>query len=197
MSGMNHWTQKIYTCHTDTYSHRRRKTFIKTSCNSRTLISGHHIHLGINIWIHQLHHHHNDQWKTLDRLCKKYGSIGHSYTILTTTPIITSETRKSTLLKETGGGGTISWAQDMTSLGHKQSLSEDIYTRRETNSLDYWHKRGISFNKINTDTLSSLIGNLNHAAHIIPTERYFLNGIHHLLTRGKNGDHNGSNYGIN
>ena len=35
-----------------------------------------------------------------------------------------------------------------------------------------------------------------HSAHVILPSRYFLNRIRHLLKRGKNGDRNGYNYGI-
>ena len=59
---------------------------------------------------------------------KKCGSIGHTYTIPTTTAIRTPETRQSTLLKETGGRGRTSRAQEMPRVGHKHSLSEGITT---------------------------------------------------------------------
>ena len=57
-------------------------------------------------------------------------------------------------------------------------------------------KEALTSTKINTYTLESLIGILNHAEHVIPPARYFLNRLRHLLKRGKNGDHRGSNYGI-
>ena len=97
------------------------------------------------------------------------------------------ETRRSTLLKETGGGGTTSREQDMPRAIHKHSLSMGIPTRRQTNSLEKWHKRGITLNKIKTDILKSLIGKLSHAAHVIPLEQYFLNQILHLIKRGGGG----------
>ena len=46
-------------------------------------------------------------------------------------------------------------------------------------------RSSLSLTKINTDKLESLIGELNHAAHIIPPERYFLNRLRNLLNRGK------------
>ena len=46
-------------------------------------------------------------------------------------------------------------------------------------------KEALASTKINTDKLESLIGNLNHAAHVIPPARYFLNRLRHLLKRGK------------
>ena len=48
-------------------------------------------------------------------------------------------------------------------------------------------KEALDSTKIKTDTLESLIGKLNHTAHVIPPARYFLNRLHHLLKRGKMG----------
>ena len=45
-------------------------------------------------------------------------------------------------------------------------------------------KEALASTKIKTDTLESLIGKLNHAAYVIPTERYLLNWLRHLLNRG-------------
>ena len=45
-------------------------------------------------------------------------------------------------------------------------------------------KESLSFTKIKTDTLESLIGKLNQAAHAIPPAQYFLNRIRHLLKIG-------------
>ena len=45
-------------------------------------------------------------------------------------------------------------------------------------------KEALASTKINTDTLESLIGNINHASHVILPERYFLNWLYHLLKRG-------------
>ena len=45
-------------------------------------------------------------------------------------------------------------------------------------------KEALASTIIETDTLESLIGKLNHAAHIIPAARYFLNQLCHLLKRG-------------
>ena len=45
-------------------------------------------------------------------------------------------------------------------------------------------KEALASTKIKTETLESLIGKLNHAAHVIPPARYFLNLIRHLLKRG-------------
>ena len=119
----------------------------KPSFNGRPPRSGHNRHWGVNGWFHQWNHHHNNRCQTLDRLRKNRGSIGHPYTIPTTTATRTPETRRSTILKETGGGRTNSLAQDMPRVVHKNSLSEGIPNWRETNSLYQWHKRGISFNK--------------------------------------------------
>ena len=44
-------------------------------------------------------------------------------------------------------------------------------------------KEALASTKIKTDTLESLIGKLNHAAHVILPARYFLNRLRHLLTR--------------
>ena len=57
-------------------------------------------------------------------------------------------------------------------------------------------KEALASTKIKTYTLESLIGILNHAVHVIPPELYILNRLRHLLKRGGNGDHRGSNYGI-
>ena len=46
-------------------------------------------------------------------------------------------------------------------------------------------KEALSSTKIKIDTLELLIGKLNHAAHVIPSEKYLLNRILHLLKRGK------------
>ena len=45
-------------------------------------------------------------------------------------------------------------------------------------------KEALAYTKINTDTLESLIGKLNHAAHVIPPAQYFLNRLSRLLKRG-------------
>ena len=45
-------------------------------------------------------------------------------------------------------------------------------------------KEALASTKIKTDMLESLIGNLNHAAHIILPARYLLNWLHNLLKRG-------------
>ena len=84
----------------------------------------------------------------------------------------------------------------MPRVGHKHSLSEVIPTRREKIAWTNDTKEALSSTKIKTDTLELLIGELNHAAHVIPSARYFLNRLRHLIKRGENGDHNGSNYGI-
>ena len=59
------------------------------------------------------------------------------------------------------------------------SLSEEKQTAW-TNDI----KEALASTKIKTDTLESLIVNLNHAAHVIPPARYFLNRLRHLLKRG-------------
>ena len=46
-------------------------------------------------------------------------------------------------------------------------------------------KEALDSTKIKTDTLELLIGKINHAAHFIPLEQYFLKQIHRLLKRGK------------
>ena len=80
---------------------------------------------------------------------------------------------------------------DINTQSLRVSLPEDKQTAW-TNDI----KEALASTKIKTNTLESLIGKLNHAAHVIPPERYCLNRLRHLLTRGKNGDHRGSNYGI-
>ena len=45
-------------------------------------------------------------------------------------------------------------------------------------------KEALASKKTNTDTLDLLIGKLNHASHVILSERYLLNHLHHLLKRG-------------
>ena len=59
----------------------------------------------------------------------------------------------------------------MTRVGHKHSLSEGITTRRETKACTTDIKEALTSTKIKTDILESLIGNLNHAEHVIPTAR--------------------------
>ena len=52
----------------------------------------------------------------------------------------------------------------------------------------YWFtdiKEALASTKIKTDTLESLIEKLNHAAHVIPPARYFLNWLRHLMKRVK------------
>ena len=80
---------------------------------------------------------------------------------------------------------------DINTQSLRVSLTEDKQTAW-TNDI----KEVLASKKIKTDTLESLIGKLNHAAHVIPRARYSLNRLRHLLTRGENGDHRGSNYGI-
>ena len=76
------------------------KEFTNPSFNGKPLSSGHHSHWGVNGCIHQWHHHHNVQWRTLDKSRRKCSSIGHPYTITITTAIRTPETRRSTLLRK-------------------------------------------------------------------------------------------------
>ena len=47
-------------------------------------------------------------------------------------------------------------------------------------------KEGLVSKNIKTDMLESLIGHLNHAAHVILPAQYFLNWLRHLLKRRKN-----------
>ena len=46
-------------------------------------------------------------------------------------------------------------------------------------------RASLAITKINTYKLESLIGELNHAAHIVPPARYLLNRLRNLLNRGK------------
>ena len=129
---------------------------------------------------------------------KKCGYIGHPYTIPTTPYIKTPLKQDDPLsLRKLTGEGQLS--------EHKTCLGWDINTRYMrlflteekktawTNDI----KEALASTKIKIDTLESLIGKLNHAAHVIPPARYFLNWLRHLLKKGKNGDHNSYNYGIN
>ena len=66
-------------------------------------------------------------------------------------------------------------------MGHSNPLSTGITTKIKIDILGTGHQSIHRFNKINTDKLESLIGNLNHSAHSINTYRYFLNQLRHLL----------------
>ena len=68
---------------------------------------------------------------------------------------------------------------------HKTCLGWDINTQSLRIFLPKDIKEALASTKIKTDTLELLIGKLNHAAHIIPPARYFLNWIHHLIKRGR------------
>ena len=48
-------------------------------------------------------------------------------------------------------------------------------------------KEALASTKTKTDTLESLIGKINQAAHVITPERYFLNWLHHLPKRKQMG----------
>ena len=50
--------------------------------------------------------------------------------------------------------------------------------------------------KIKPDKLESLLGKLNHAAHVITPARHLLTRLYHLLKGGRNGAHNVSSLGI-
>ena len=75
---------------------------------------------------------------------------------------------------------------------HKTCLGWDINTHSLRLSLleekqTSWTndiKDALASKKIKTDTLGSLIEKLNHTAHVIPTARYLLNRLRHLLKRG-------------
>ena len=92
--------------------------------------SGNHSHRIINGWVNRRHHHHNVRWRKLDRTRKKWGSLGHPYTITTTTAIRTPETRWYSLRKATCRGVATIRARNMPSMGHTHSLLESIPTKR-------------------------------------------------------------------
>ena len=79
---------------------------------------------------------------------------------------------------------------------HKTCLGWDINTQslrvflpeKKQTSWTTDIKEAFASTKINTDTLESLIGNLNNAAHVIPPVQYLLNLLHHLLKKGKSRD---------
>ena len=48
-------------------------------------------------------------------------------------------------------------------------------------------KEALAYTKIKTDTPESLIGKIDHAAHVIPPEQYLLNQLRHLLKGVKMG----------
>ena len=73
----------------------------------------------------------------------------------------------------------------MPRVGHTHSLPVITPTKIETKAWATDIKEALASTKIIIDTLDSLIGKLNHAAHVIPPEQYFLNLPRHLLKRGK------------
>ena len=88
-------------------------------------------------------------------------------------------------LRKLAGEGQL--AEQNTCLGwdiNTQSLRVSLPEEKQTTWTNYI-KEALASTKIKTDTLESLIGKRNHAAHIIPPARYFLNRLRHLLTRGK------------
>ena len=89
-------------------------------------------------------------------------------------------------LRKLEGEGQL--AQQKTCLGwdiNTQSLRVSLPEDKQTawkNDI----KEALASTKIKTDTLESLIGKLNHAAHVILPARYFLNRLRHLLKSGDN-----------
>ena len=81
-------------------------------------------------------------------------------------------------------------AYQKTCLGwdiNTQSLRVSIPEEKQTawtNDI----KEALASTKIKTDNLESLIGKLNHAAHVIPPAQYFLNWLRHLLKMGEMGN---------
>ena len=88
-------------------------------------------------------------------------------------------------LRKISGEGKL--AEHKTFLGwyiHDHSLGVFLPKQRQT----AWYtdiKEALASTKIKTDTLESLIRELNHTSHAIPTSRYFLNQLRHFLKRGK------------
>ena len=68
---------------------------------------------------------------------------------------------------------------DINTQSLRVSLPEEKQTAW-TNDI----KEALASTKIKIDTLESLIGKLNHAAHVILPARYLLNRLRHLLQRG-------------
>ena len=86
-------------------------------------------------------------------------------------------------LRKLEGEGQL--AEQKTCLGweiNTQSLRVSLPEEKQT-SWTNEIKDALASTKIKTDTLESLIGKLNHAAHVIPPARYLLNRLRHLLTR--------------
>ena len=80
-------------------------------------------------------------------------------------------------LRKLAGEGPL--AEQKTCLGwdiNTQSLRVSLSEEKQT-SWTNDIKEALSSTKIKTNTLESLIGNLNHAAHVIPPARYFLNWL--------------------
>ena len=67
----------------------------------------------------------------------------------------------------------------------KHALYGYSYREGKKDILEMVHQCTPSFNKITTDKLENLIGNINHVAHIITPTRYFLNWICHFMKKGK------------
>ena len=99
-------------------------------------------------------------------------------------------------LRKLAGEGQL--AEQNTFLGWDiNTVSMRVYLHEEKQTA--WKndiKEILASTKIKTDTLESLIGKLNHAAHVILPAQYFLNWLRHLLKWGGGGDRRGSNYGI-
>ena len=102
-------------------------------------------------------------------------------------PLQSSEPLKqddTLFLRKLAGEGEI--AEHKTCLGwgiHTQSLRVFLPKQKQiacTTDI----QEALSPTEIKTDILESLIGKLNHASHVILSERYLLNHLHHLLKRG-------------
>ena len=77
-------------------------------------------------------------------------------------------------LRKLAGEGQI--AQQKTCLGwdiNTQYLRVSLPEEKQTSWKNDIKEALASTKKIKTDSLESLIGKLNHAAHVIPSERYF------------------------
>ena len=97
----------------------------------------------------------------------------------------TLEWNNSLSLRKIGGEGKL--AKRKTCLGWyiNNHFLRVFLPKEEHTSWINNINNALASTKIKIDTLESLIGKPNNAAHVIPPAQYFLNPLRHLLKQGK------------
>ena len=131
--------------------------------------------------IRQQQHHPHHWWTNMGGAHQKRGTTGNPHNIPDTSVLRTTEMVWHHFSPQTIRRRLPLRIQDTPGLVHPNLLSTGRPPPREINSLYIGHQVIPILEKNKTAKLESLLGKLNHAVHIIPPARYFLNIIHLLL----------------